>query len=123
MSFKRPSAYRSSRYRFFWYLSAWCFTSSGAWLCMGGSVKISIIFIALILLLASAPGMAVKAAESDSTILPGNPLEGSQLFSEKGCLRCHAINGVGGVGGPDLGQGILKRSFLDIAGVMWNHSP
>jgi len=30
---------------------------------------------------------------------------------------------VGGVGGPDLGQGILKRTLLDIAGVMWNHSP
>ena len=86
-------------------------------------MKISIIFIAVILLLACTPEMAVKAAESGSTVLPGNPLEGSQLFSEKGCLRCHAINGVGGVGGPDLGQGILKRSLLDIAGVMWNHSP
>jgi mono/diheme cytochrome c family protein len=79
--------------------------------------------MALTLLLTSAPGVAVQAAESGSAILPGNPLEGSQLFSEKGCLRCHAINGVGGVGGPDLGQGILKRSLLDIAGVMWNHSP
>jgi mono/diheme cytochrome c family protein len=89
---------------------------------MGGSVKINVIFIALTLLVA-APALPVKAAESESAILPGNPLEGSQLFSEKGCLRCHAINGVGGVGGPDLGQGILKRSLLDIAGVMWNHSP
>ncbi|HXG52640.1 MAG TPA: c-type cytochrome [candidate division Zixibacteria bacterium] len=62
-------------------------------------------------------------AEVASPVLPGNPLEGSRLFAEKGCLRCHAINGVGGVGGPDLGQGILKRSLLDIAGVMWNHSP
>jgi len=86
-------------------------------------VKISVIFIALTLLLAAAPSVAVKAAEAGSAILPGNPLEGSQLFTEKGCLRCHAINGVGGVGGPDLGQGILKRSLLDIAGVMWNHSP
>jgi mono/diheme cytochrome c family protein len=90
---------------------------------MGGRVKIRPLFIALTLLLAFAPGRALKAAESGSAILPGNPLEGSQLFSEKGCLRCHAINGVGGVGGPDLGQGILKRSLLDIAGVMWNHSP
>jgi len=86
-------------------------------------VKISVILIALPLLFASAPDLVVKAAENGSTVLPGNPLEGSQLFTEKGCLRCHAINGVGGVGGPDLGQGILKRSLLDIAGVMWNHSP
>jgi mono/diheme cytochrome c family protein len=92
---------------------------------MGGSVKISVIFITLALLLATGhePGAVVEAAEAGSAILPGNPLEGSQLFTDKGCLRCHAINGVGGAGGPDLGQGILKRSLLDIAGVMWNHSP
>jgi mono/diheme cytochrome c family protein len=88
-------------------------------------VKISLLFIALTLLFVSArePRAVVEAADAGSAILPGNPLEGSQLFTDKGCLRCHAINGVGGVGGPDLGQGILKRSLLDIAGVMWNHSP
>jgi mono/diheme cytochrome c family protein len=92
---------------------------------MGGSVKTSALVIALALLLVCGhePGAVAEAAEAGSTILPGNPLEGSQLFAEKGCLRCHAINGVGGAGGPDLGQGILKRSLLDIAGVMWNHSP
>jgi len=88
-------------------------------------VKISLLFISLSLFFVSVrePRALVEAAEAGSAILPGNPLEGSQLFTEKGCLRCHAINGVGGVGGPDLGQGILKRSLLDIAGVMWNHSP
>ena len=88
-------------------------------------MKISLLFIALTLLFASVrePRGVVEAADAGSPILPGNPLEGSQLFTDKGCLRCHAINGVGGAGGPDLGQGILKRSLLDIAGVMWNHSP
>jgi mono/diheme cytochrome c family protein len=86
-------------------------------------VKISIIFFASTMLLAFTLSSIGKAAQDGSTVLPGNPLAGSQLFSEKGCLRCHAINGVGGSGGPDLGQGILKRSLLDIAGVMWNHSP
>ena len=88
-------------------------------------MRISLLCIALALLFISArePLARVEAAEAGSAILPGNPLEGSQLFTDKGCLRCHAINGVGGVGGPDLGQGILKRSLLDIAGVMWNHSP
>ncbi|MGH7809125.1 MAG: c-type cytochrome [Candidatus Binatia bacterium] len=88
-------------------------------------MKISVLVIALTLLFAAGhePRTLVEAAEAGSGILPGNPLEGSQLFTNKGCLRCHAINGVGGVGGPDLGQGILKRSLLDIAGVMWNHSP
>ena len=88
-------------------------------------MKISLLFIALTLLFVSVrePRALVEAADAGSAILPGNPLEGSQLFTDKGCLRCHAINGVGGAGGPDLGQGILKRSLLDIAGVMWNHSP
>lgn len=92
---------------------------------MGGTVKIEAIFIALALAITFGyePQPSLRAAEAPSPILPGNPLEGSQLFAEKGCLRCHAINGVGGVAGPDLGQGILKRSLLDIAGVMWNHSP
>lgn len=88
-------------------------------------MKVSLLFIALTLLFVSTrePRAVVEAADAGAAILPGNPLEGSQLFTDKGCLRCHSINGVGGVGGPDLGQGILKRSLLDIAGVMWNHSP
>ena len=61
--------------------------------------------------------------ENLSALLPGNPLEGSRLFTGKGCLRCHAVHGVGGTSGPDLGRGMLNRPLLEIAGVMWNHSP
>ncbi|MFQ5875373.1 MAG: hypothetical protein ACE5JL_16455, partial [Dehalococcoidia bacterium] len=61
--------------------------------------------------------------EALSPLLPGDPLEGSRLFTEKGCLDCHAVHGVGGTTGPDLGRGILNRPLLEIAGVMWNHSP
>lgn len=71
------------------------------------------------------PGVlpAFASHESLSVLLPGNPLEGSRLFTGKGCLRCHAVHGVGGITGPDLGRGILNRPLLEIAGVMWNHSP
>ena len=83
------------------------------------------------LILALAIGAVVVALKEPafaidqptSLLLPGNPLEGSRLFTGKGCLRCHSIYGVGGATGPDLGQGNLKRPLLDIAGVMWNHSP
>jgi cytochrome c2 len=79
------------------------------------------------LLLLSAAGLEVTPAlgghESLSVLLPGNPLEGSRLFSDKGCSRCHAVQGVGGTTGPDLGRGILNRPLLEIAGVMWSHSP
>jgi nitric oxide reductase subunit C len=87
-------------------------------------MKIKVILLALVLVTSSLKaGLAFSADGSSSLLLPGNPLEGSRLFSEKGCLGCHSVYGVGGVAGPELGQGILKRPLLDIAGVMWNHAP
>lgn len=65
---------------------------------------------------------ALGGHESLSALLHGSPLEGSRLFTGKGCLRCHAVHGVGGTAGPDLGRGILNRPLLEAAGVMWNHS-
>jgi cytochrome c2 len=87
-------------------------------------MKSKVVFLALILVISSLQaGSALAADESSSLLLPGNPFEGSRLFSEKGCLGCHSVYGVGGAAGPELGQGILKRPLLDLAGVMWNHSP
>lgn len=60
------------------------------------------------------------AAESQ---LPENPAIGSEVFIAKGCIRCHTILGVGGTVGPDLGNVRLPLSFMDLAGIMWNHSP
>lgn len=71
-------------------------------------------------------GFAVLAPgeEADPFVeLPESPIEGGRLFMEKGCINCHAIQGLGGVGGPDLGKVQAAWSFLDIAGVMWNHQP
>lgn len=55
--------------------------------------------------------------------LPESPVAGGRLFMEKGCVSCHAIHGLGGAGGPDLGKIQAAWTFLDIAGVMWNHDP
>ncbi len=78
----------------------------------------------LSVLLVAAPRPAA-AEEEDllESLLPENPLEGGKLFVMKGCVRCHAIYGEGGVSGPDLGKTKLNRGFLEIAGIMWNHSP
>jgi nitric oxide reductase subunit C len=88
-------------------------------------MKTKLLMLTLLLLLVSGyqPQSALGVDEAVSPLLPANPLEGSRLFTGKGCLRCHAIYGVGGASGPDLSQGILRRPLLDIAGVMWNHSP
>jgi len=55
--------------------------------------------------------------------LPGSPVAGGRIFMERGCVKCHAIQGLGGTAAPDLGKVRASWSFLDIAGVMWNHTP
>ncbi len=60
-----------------------------------------------------------------SYVQPGSPNRGNRLFRQKGCIRCHAVRGVGGRDGPDLGQhsGEFVRSVSHLAGLLWNHGP
>src|SRR3989304_4418425 len=59
----------------------------------------------------------------DSFDPPGTPQAGKRLFSEKKCVVCHQVAGLGGVVGPSLDA--LKRygSPIFIAATMWNHGP
>jgi len=65
---------------------------------------------------AAAEGQAVFSSSQD-------PLAGSRLFDSKGCVKCHAINGVGGKVGPDLARNSRAHSFFDVATALWNHMP
>src|SRR5512142_1764393 len=59
-----------------------------------------------------------------SVFLLGDTHQGVRLFAEKGCARCHAINGVGGSGAPDLGARQNPESALpELVTAMWNHAP
>ena len=55
---------------------------------------------------------------------PGSPRRGADLFTSKRCRDCHAIGGVGGRVGPDLGARgrELMGPIASVAGLMWNHS-
>jgi mono/diheme cytochrome c family protein len=47
-----------------------------------------------------------------------HPLAGARVFGAKGCVKCHAVNGVGGTLGPDLGRNLLSHSFFGFAAAM-----
>ncbi len=48
---------------------------------------------------------------------------GARLFGAMGCAGCHAIDGVGGEVGPDLGRSSEPQSYYGFAAAMWNHLP
>ncbi len=54
---------------------------------------------------------------------PGKVQAGRRLFTEKKCIACHQVGGVGGVVGPNLD--FLKQfgSPILIAAELWNHGP
>ncbi len=66
--------------------------------------------------------LPLKSIAQELTI-PTNPLKGRFIFEQKGCITCHSIKGDGGDIGPDLGQMKYYGSFLQLAGIMWNHAP
>jgi len=72
------------------------------------------------LLICSYHGVAAAQQEPGFT---QNALAGSQVFGSKGCVKCHAVNGLGGTTGPDLGHIARRRSFYELAATMWNHIP
>lgn len=53
----------------------------------------------------------------------GDPLRGERLFSEKQCIRCHQVDGSGGVVGPDLDFLSQFGSPIVVAAALWNHGP
>ncbi len=54
-----------------------------------------------------------------------NPQRGKKLFVTKGCVACHAVNGVGGHDAPNMDahtQMMMVNPF-DFGARMWNHAP
>jgi mono/diheme cytochrome c family protein len=55
--------------------------------------------------------------------LPEDPTRGARLFVSKSCVKCHALKGEGGKGGPDLGKIDLGDTQLDLVSKLTNHIP
>ena len=77
-----------------------------------------VVIAALLALWAAGPAAAQPAVGPSQ-----DPTAGARVFDQKGCVKCHAINGVGGKIGPDLTRGARPHSFFDLATAMWNHLP
>jgi len=54
-----------------------------------------------------------------------DPQKGMRIFVDKGCVACHAVNGVGGHDAPPMDahrrMGLVNP--FDFAAKMWNHAP
>jgi cytochrome c len=77
----------------------------------------SVLFAAAVLMLAGTARPQVE-------IVPGSAFRGKDIFSAKGCINCHSIDGVGGTSAPDLARRSARIYSPDLlASVMWNHGP
>lgn len=67
--------------------------------------------------------MAHLLAYLHSLEVVGDPEKGKVVFEQKGCVKCHAVNGEGGKIGSDLARTAHPHPPIELAGMMWNHSP
>jgi len=81
--------------------------------------KMAILALAVSTVLFFAAGSYAQQYSGSSQ----DPLAGSRVFGSKGCSQCHAVNGIGGKIGTDLGRISKPRTFYDLASAMWNHIP
>lgn len=71
-------------------------------------------------------GNGIKSDHGAQLVIPVmDPEHGKSLFVDKGCVACHAINGVGGHDAPamDAHRDMGLVNPFDFAAKMWNHAP
>jgi mono/diheme cytochrome c family protein len=78
----------------------------------------------LVLLLAALTSPAGAQQQPPQPFAPDWAMfAGGKVFAEKGCGKCHALRGIGGGIGPDLGRIETGKSFFELGAAMWNHLP
>lgn len=71
-------------------------------------------------------GNGTRSVHGAQLVIPMmSPERGKRLFVDKGCVACHAINGVGGHDAPamDAHRSMGLVNPFDFAAKMWNHAP
>jgi cytochrome c2 len=74
-------------------------------------------------LVAAAGLTAAMSAGDVAPAQEGNPFRGRQQFEEKRCATCHSVWGHGGTLGPDISVAVAGKSFYELVGDFWNHTP
>jgi cytochrome c2 len=67
--------------------------------------------------------LIVSITVADESPLGGDPFRGRELLSEKLCTQCHSVWGHGGHVGPDISTAVAEKSWLELVGDFWNHTP
>jgi cytochrome c2 len=67
--------------------------------------------------------LVASIAVGDENPLRGDPFRGRELLSKKLCTQCHPVWGHGGHLGPDISSAVAGKSWLELVGDFWNHTP
>lgn len=70
-----------------------------------------------VLALLAPPSASMSIAQE------GDPFRGRDLFAQKGCSRCHSVWGHGGSLGPDIVVVVQGKTWYELVGDFWNHTP
>jgi cytochrome c2/cytochrome c5 len=84
------------------------------------SIRTLAVLAATALWLAALVG-GVRGADEPTP--EGNPFRGREIFVQKGCIRCHSVWGHGGSLGPDITVVVTGKTWDELVGDFWNHTP
>ena len=64
-----------------------------------------------------------RAWAADPPAADGDPFRGREVFKDKGCIRCHSVWGHGGTLGPEITVAVAGKTWDELVGDFWNHTP
>jgi len=68
-------------------------------------------------------GLSVATSAGGQPAPEGDPFRGREIFHQKGCSRCHSVWGHGGTAGPDITVVVAGKTWDELVGDFWNHTP